>query len=490
MNRTEIHIRFNEPKSEHHLLPPFIKNSIKRLNKNTIGLLLFFIASMVFLRYPSFSQLVISHDESTYLEVAREWFNGKTLYKDLIDIKPVGIFGIFGFLQLIGVKSIFGLRLVSSIFLGIGAFSLNRLVFHWSKNSLASLVSGLTFVLLHNFNFSLAINTETYFTLFVIFGFTLGIFGIDQKNKKKIFWAGILLGLAFITKYLAIMESLALFIILLLGLKNNKYKSIGLFILGCIIPFSIVNISFWLAGNWEYFHFTTYIAPFNYNRISNFNYIDIIKEIFKFFLPFLITIPFLFKVNKKILFIISLWLIFSFAAILLPKRPHEHYWIQLFAPVSVILGFSFSIFQNKAKSFTIASIIILLIFIGTNANKINSSFGKKDPVKEVIEYLDSVIKPSDSYFCANFEQVAYYLLKKDSPTPYIHKSMLYDKSHQHTFSINEKEELLKIIKHKPTYITIKNKYPVAWFQEYVSTNYDVSKIIGDVRVFKLKRNKN
>lgn len=460
-------------------------NIIERLDKNVIGLLLFFIVCMVIVRYSSFSKLVIGHDESTYLEIAREWFNGKTLYKDVIDIKPVGIYGVFGFLQFIGIKSIFGLRLTSSIFLGLGAFSLNRLVFRWSKNSLASLITGLVFVFLHSFYFSLDINTETYFTLFIVFGITLGVIGIDQENKIKLFLAGLLIGLAFIIKYLAIMEGLAFGVMILLGLKRDKGKSIALFVLGGIIPFAVVNVCFWLAGNWEAFYFVTYLAPFKYNASSNSSYVVIIERMVLFFLPVLVIVPLLYKANKKTLLLISIWLICSFIAILLPKKPFSHYWIQMFAPISVIVGFSFSVLQNKAKSVIILPIIILLVLIGVRVNKMNTHFAKADSAKEVIDYIVSIIKPSESFFCANFEQVAYYILKKDSPTPYIHKSILYRDSHQRTLAIDGKEELLKIIAQEPTYITVRGNYPVAWFQEYLNTNYVVLKKFGDIRVLKL-----
>lgn len=460
-------------------------------DKKAVGLLFFFIGCMLVARYPSFTAMVINHDESTYLEIAREWLGGKSLYKEIIDIKPVGIFAILSFLQLIGIKSIFGIRLVSAIFLGVGAFLLNRLVFYWTKNDLSGIVAGLVFVLFNCFDFSLAINTETYFTLFLIVGMMQGIIGIDKRSKVNLFVSGLWIGLAFVTKYLALMEGVALVLMMLISMKKEKWKSIAWFVLGSSLPFVIVNACFWLAGNWDSFFFITYLAPFRYSAASDSDYFRIIGRMAVFFLPFLVSVPLLYKTkNKRVLLFIFIWLVCSFVAILLPQKSFKHYWIQLFAPISVLLGFSFSVFEKEAKKIILLPIAILLVIIGIKVNDMFSYFSKRDLTKEVIAYMSSVMEPDENIFCANYEQIMYYELEKNSPTPYVHKSILYNKKHQYTLGIEGKGELLKIVNQQPTYITIKDKYPVEWFQEYVETHYCLLKKIGAVSIFKRKSKTN
>ena len=53
------------------------------------------VALSVLLRFFSFFPSVMDHDESTYLVIANEMLHHKTLYTDLIDIKPPGIFLLY-----------------------------------------------------------------------------------------------------------------------------------------------------------------------------------------------------------------------------------------------------------------------------------------------------------------------------------------------------------------------------------------------------------
>ncbi len=68
------------------------KFNIKTILGRPAGVFFFFAILSVALRFFSFFPSVLDHDESTYLEIAREMLEGKALYVDLIDIKPPGIF--------------------------------------------------------------------------------------------------------------------------------------------------------------------------------------------------------------------------------------------------------------------------------------------------------------------------------------------------------------------------------------------------------------
>ena len=62
-------------------------------------ILIFFLTVSVGLRFFSFFPSVLDHDESTYLIIGRDILNGKILYTDVTDTKPVGIFLFYAVLS-------------------------------------------------------------------------------------------------------------------------------------------------------------------------------------------------------------------------------------------------------------------------------------------------------------------------------------------------------------------------------------------------------
>ncbi|MEM8586020.1 MAG: hypothetical protein AAGF87_17205, partial [Bacteroidota bacterium] len=79
------------------------------------------IAFAIFLRWGSFFMSVINHDESTYIVIADEMLRGKIYLADVIDTKPIGLFWLFEGLVWLSGGSIFILRLLTSVCIGLTA---------------------------------------------------------------------------------------------------------------------------------------------------------------------------------------------------------------------------------------------------------------------------------------------------------------------------------------------------------------------------------
>jgi hypothetical protein len=69
--------------------------SESNMNRN-LPILGGFIALSLIMRFFSFFPTLISHDEGTYFVIARELFQGKIYFADLVDTKPIGIFLVLG----------------------------------------------------------------------------------------------------------------------------------------------------------------------------------------------------------------------------------------------------------------------------------------------------------------------------------------------------------------------------------------------------------
>src|SRR5690554_6361189 len=93
-----------------------------KIFKDDKSILLLLMAVSIGLRFFSFFPSVLDHDESTYLIIGRDILNGKELYTDVTDTKPVGIFLFYAALEYLFGGSIFLKRLVFSLVVGFTSF--------------------------------------------------------------------------------------------------------------------------------------------------------------------------------------------------------------------------------------------------------------------------------------------------------------------------------------------------------------------------------
>ena len=137
--------------------------------KSLLVLFIFSLLSLI-LRFFSFFPSVIDHDESTYLEIARMILAGKTLYVDMIDIKPPGIFLILAGFQAVFGYSLFVIRLLVAIWIAITAFMIYKTGRLLVKDERASLAAGIIYIfLISTWSFyGISITPEIFFNLFTV----------------------------------------------------------------------------------------------------------------------------------------------------------------------------------------------------------------------------------------------------------------------------------------------------------------------------------
>ncbi|NCB07857.1 MAG: hypothetical protein EOM73_06815, partial [Bacteroidia bacterium] len=114
--------------------------------KSNLFLLLFFMSIAVAMRLFSFWTSVLDHDESTYMIIGRDILNGKELYSDVTDTKPVGVFLFYAGLEFLFGSSIFMKRLVFSLVVGATAFLIFRISKKMFSQNRVALASGLIYI--------------------------------------------------------------------------------------------------------------------------------------------------------------------------------------------------------------------------------------------------------------------------------------------------------------------------------------------------------
>ena len=318
-----------------------------RLNKSTT-IFFVYIGISVLLRFFSFYPSTLDHDESTYMVIGRDILNGKLLYSDVTDTKPVGIFIIYAFLHAIFGYSIFLKRLFVAALIGASAHFIYLISKQFFADKKVALWSGGLYILYISIwgYFGLSPNAEVFFNFFTI----AGLLFLVQKNGFTYFTGGLLFGLGFMVKYLFCSILLPLPCSFLFW-RYTKPRALtgGIFSFcpgraGFVLPFMCVNLFFYSGANFSDFYFITYSIPGSYgNQSELWAYFKMVFDFLLRFFPFTILVFYvLFTKNRafeswhKTFFIV--WIIGVLIAMFLPGKGFSHYSIQLMVPFSLSPG--------------------------------------------------------------------------------------------------------------------------------------------------------
>jgi 4-amino-4-deoxy-L-arabinose transferase-like glycosyltransferase len=472
-----------------------LKAFIRNIKANSAIVLLLFSLLAIVLRFFSFFPSVIDHDESTYLEIARMMLAGKTLYVDMVDIKPPGIFLILAACEAVFGHSIFVLRLLVSVWVAVTAFIIyktGRLMF---KDERASLAAGVIYIfLISTWSFyGISITPEIFFNLFTI----LALYMLLKKQSLLHYmFSGLLMGIGFMVKYLVLFDFavfMGFFFILNLVKKervNILRMTIYVVLSGIcfLLPFALANLVYYLNGHFDVFYNIIYLSPARYPSVPNpWKMVKFVIDFQLRFFPAFFFFYFAILNTKYISPEVSLtkklsifWFLMALAAVLIAGKTYGHYTIQLMLPVSLMSGVFFHsarilpaylqwLFRKKT-----GQVILIVLSLLVTAVKLEYVF-KQDIPREIAKYLEPRLKPDDVIYTGNYQQIIYYLLKKDSPTKYIHRSLLLVPSHIKALDIDTDEEFRHIIAQRPVYIITENEYPPGMMKDYIVNNYHVEK---------------
>jgi 4-amino-4-deoxy-L-arabinose transferase-like glycosyltransferase len=438
------------------------------------------IAMMV--RHPTFFPLSIDSDEATYMVMAHEILQGAQLYVDVIDIKPPGIFIIFGAIEWLFGQSVMIIRLVGALVVAFSAYFLMATKLQLGLSKLSAWISALAFIFIFNFYFAAAINTEHFFVLFSAMGY---YFFAKHAFKNSNPWlSGLAFGIGFIIKPLVLFEFAAIGLLLLIwwrgNLKQLVLNSIT-FGVAFAIPFALVHLYFLINGNFAAYTFITYVAPGNYaadrDLAASFTYL--MKGAITM-LPFIILgILGLIFSTQMTLKLRSFWLFasaFTIVSILAPGKTFPHYWLQYTFLLAFATGEIAEIKQLK-NWFSVSWVkrTTAVVLFGYASFLTNFYYNKyvfsEGTTEKVYQYLSQNMLPNETLYTANGPTLMYYLLDKKPPTPYVHGTLLTSEGHTKTLEIDPKVELEKIFSQQPTFVLIHEPYPYDWVVEYLTSSY-------------------
>lgn len=448
----------------------------------------------VVFRFFSFFPTVINHDESTYILIGREILHGKHYFVDVIDTKPIGIFLIYTAFQWLAGHSIFLFRFFVAIGVGLTGFCLFSIVRQHLGNRKGAWVAGAGYILMTSiFTFyGVSPNTELFFTGFTVVALWLLLGGTQWW---RFLLAGGALGIGFMIKYVVAFDALA-FGMLGIWLAHRRGKGWWRGLLGGVlmliffaIPFVLVFQYYRLLGYESEFLYYTFEVPGRYpvDRLwweGILYYLDFIGR----FLPVTgLAILALIR-GKKYLgdlypFFIW-WLLLTGFIIGWPGKSFGHYFIQWMPPFCLLAGATASrdlpLFERLRKipsawrwGLTTAIAVALLL------TQKKDYWDKWDHARDVADALAERLDPGDQIYTGNYHHILYYLLEKETPTPYVHRTLLWAPHHIFALGIDLEKEARQILALRPRFLTLEYTPPPNLLADSLYRHYVPVDTIGD-----------
>ncbi len=360
--------------------------TLARLEKNKFFWYLFAILCGFFiLRFPSLFEPYWYGDEGVYQTLGLAINNGSLLYQDIWDNKPPLLYMIYSFFG----SDQFTVRLASLIFGLLSIFVFFKLankIFGITKIALFSTAFFALFFGSPLLEGNIA-NAENFMVLPILTSalILLNIKETDETKKTQnrnillVFLSGIILGVSFLFKIVALFDFAAFLIFaaffidgkFLTHIRNKKYeayevKKVLSFILGFAIPIVLTAGFFLTKGALDPFLNATFFSNIGYVGYGN-----------KFIIPqglLLIKllllggfIGFLFLKRKSFnatTIFVWIWFAFSLFNAFFSQRPYAHYLLVLLPSFSLLLGLVFA--DKKFQKINIFLVILSLLLISKN----------------------------------------------------------------------------------------------------------------------------
>ncbi len=433
---------------------------------------------------------------------------GKIYFADVVDTKPIGIFLVLGiFIRLIS-SSIFMIRLFTALVVGFTAFTIYKISLYEQGEQKPAIAAGVIYIFFVSVwaHFGVFVNPELFYLLFTALAFYIFL---RNENRGGYFLVGFLLGIGFILKYVVLFDLAAwlLYYFVTIAMQKNRRASGHAFynsLIACfafLIPFGLTILYYNHVGHLNEFWFYSFGVT---SRIpverSTGQLLVYIGDFHLRFLPILFFFYYALirtknEPDKNLIYnrFMIIWCLLILLAVILPGKPFGHYFIQLMLPVSIVAGRFFS--DNLAKprwvrtiiQYPVGPVILLVLVTGLLIIQKHDYYDRPDIPKEVAEYLRPLLKPGDRIYTGNYHQVVYYLLDKDCPVKYVHRTLMCDLEHQSALKIDLPKEMNALMAMDFRYILMEKPYCYEPMNAYIRDNYTLIKEIpGEVSIYERK----
>jgi len=419
-------------------------------------LLLLLIFGISYYLRSVFIPVPLFRDEGGYGYIAQVMQHGGLLYRDVVDIKPPGVYALYYAAQLLfGWGSGPGVRLFASLICLLTIPFIYLLTKKMSSSG-AGLVAALLFGLITPAPHLMGCFAfcEVFMFLPIVAAFYLFMLALDEKGAKSIIFftvSGFLLGLAFIIKPVALFFLLPPCAYALLLYQDRKEKQMlygaALFLGG--FACSMVLLFLWLVHNGLLADF--YEVNVKFNSVFASSYPDEIGTTYagrllrsfraQFIgnneMVFLMILSLLYwilgpKTEKNYRILLVLWFITALAGVCMSGRFYFHYYLLLLPALAISSALTFHHMMQKApqmaRLFLIFISLIFLIYYGKYMSPFLFSYSPDKTAQQIFNsenntyaeklagYLRAHTADNDTIFVWGMEFQVYFYAGRHSST--------------------------------------------------------------------------
>jgi hypothetical protein len=299
---------------------------------------------------PTFFRSVMDWDESLYFLMAEQWRAGHLPYTAIWDNKPIGIYGLFALFQSGFGDNVVSIRIASVLFITVTAFAVFRIALTIPFSPLSdrrfhgtcAVFAGVSYVVCSLTNDGLSANTEIFMACFT----SLAVLCV---LSRRAFLAGLMFGLAFMTKYVVVFEFPALVFALLALSPPADLKAAarsGFALLGgAALPLVATMALYAFTGHFHQWLEDSILS--NFRRVAEPVSMQVVSYIFNVELLrwsplFLISLAMLatksFPIASRFNVFLALWLVGGCLGVASAKSFFDHYFLQILPVMCVTMA--------------------------------------------------------------------------------------------------------------------------------------------------------
>jgi hypothetical protein len=173
-----------------------------------------------------------------------------------------------------------------------------------------------------------------------------------------------------------------------------------------------------------------------------------------------------------------IWALAVLIPIYLPGKFFGHYFIQLFLPLSMLAGEFFALPPPAKPAFVqallrpkIGYFLLALLVLANWFLQKKDYIDRPDAPARVARTLQATLKPEETLYVANYHPILYYLLDKKSPTPYLHRGLIWTPAHRHALNIDLEQELDRILATAPDAIVVQDSTDSPRLNRFLARGY-------------------
>jgi len=392
---------------------------------------LVFLAVALLLRAPGFTAAVLDPDEGLYLVQARAWLDGGWPYVAAWDMHPPGAPALLAVALALVADPVIALRLAGVVAVAATASLLHALALRLGAAAPTALAAGLLYIAQSVMPGGLATNTEVLFAPFVALAALLLLTG--TPTAPRVLAAGLAAGIAVWVKQVAALEASALWLTMigaaLAAGRMTMPRALGLaavFALGAGAPSLGVAAGYWIAGQGEAWLQGSILAPLHYAGGpgeapgARRGVLAVLPSLAALLLASCCVRrePAAWKVLP--------WLVASVIAVVAPGKFHDHYFLILAPPLSLLAAFGLAALVRRAvvpalQPRGFAALVALAMTMpvgGMLLPRLAEGVGLRgtDPVRAVAREAAAALRPAEALFVANWHAVTYVLAGVPAPT--------------------------------------------------------------------------